>query len=554
MAAPSHSNRPLFLDELEVDGTDSIIVMVGRVWDVNATTGRYLSTDFVFSDSKVYRGGGQSLRVTLVWYCDYLLYREKTAFVGMVFQYKLYLSSTSSTVIYDNDDIPSLQELRSVTSLVEPNKEMMMVDCSQSREGTVEPNKEMMMTVTFQCKVMIEDIKRKSGWNYPSCGGEKCRKSVSRQAGNFLCETCNRTVDYPVLRYRLEVVVADDTAHTVVVMFHEIATELLKCFADFLIKAEAEVGFCYLIQPHSYIDTNLHIQFAEDDSCLPTAIRNLIGTTHVMELKSHTYYEYGSYESFKCWKINPTDLVDDDASSSNQLITVNGSEPSFKRLARKPSVCAPSKPNEEKMKKRYTEYTDNYSIFVRFASKIYKDSFKYHYKTVYKQSKDRITPSLSDLVKKSLRIHSNTTIRQDGRVQSYCGLTITEIDAWPFSLRVGRKTLKKAALTSAVVYVIEFQKRGLPHAYILLWLEEHLKCRTPSEIDDIISAELPSLTDDPAGYKVVTEYMLHGPCGKDTREGIDVTMFTDWFELNKCDPAARTHTYADIPKQYVWNE
>ncbi|GJS01305.1 retrotransposon protein, putative, ty1-copia subclass [Tanacetum coccineum] len=52
----------------------------------------------------------------------------------------------------------------------------------------------------------------------------------------------------------------------------------------------------------------------------------------------------------------------------------------------------------------------------------------------------------------------------------------------------------------AVVYVIKFQKRGLPHAHILLWLEDHCKCRTPGEIDDIISAELPSPMDDPAGY------------------------------------------------------
>ncbi|KAL6585637.1 hypothetical protein OROMI_002281 [Orobanche minor] len=64
-----------------------------------------------------------------------------------------------------------------------------------------------------------------------------------------------------------------------------------------------------------------------------------------------------------------------------------------------------------------------------------------------------------------------------------------------------------------VVYVIEFQKCGLPHAHILLWLEEHAKCKTPSEIDDIISAEIPSPTHDPDGYRVVTEYMLHGPCG-----------------------------------------
>ncbi|GKG35770.1 hypothetical protein Tco_0440924, partial [Tanacetum coccineum] len=65
------------------------------------------------------------------------------------------------------------------------------------------------------------------------------------------------------------------------------------------------------------------------------------------------------------------------------------------------------------------------------------------------------------------------------------------------------------------VYVIEFRKRGLPQAHILRWLEEHSKCKMPSEIDDIISAKLSSLTDDPAGYKVVTEYMLHGLCGKD---------------------------------------
>nr|GEY50095.1 uncharacterized protein [Tanacetum cinerariifolium] len=68
-----------------------------------------------------------------------------------------------------------------------------------------------------------------------------------------------------------------------------------------------------------------------------------------------------------------------------------------------------------------------------------------------------------------------------------------------------------------VVYVIEFQKRGLPHAYIILWLEEHSKCKTFGKVDDIISAEIPSLTADPDGYKVVTDYMMHGPCGKDAR-------------------------------------
>ncbi|GJQ97094.1 DNA helicase PIF1, ATP-dependent [Tanacetum coccineum] len=63
----------------------------------------------------------------------------------------------------------------------------------------------------------------------------------------------------------------------------------------------------------------------------------------------------------------------------------------------------------------------------------------------------------------------------------------------------------------SVVYVIEFQKQGLSNAHILLWLEENSKCKTATQIDDIISAELPSPMEDPEGYKVVTDYMLHGP-------------------------------------------
>nr|GEW59269.1 hypothetical protein [Tanacetum cinerariifolium] len=75
-------------------------------------------------------------------------------------------------------------------------------------------------------------------------------------------------------------------------------------------------------------------------------------TTHVLELKSHTYYEYGSFESFACWKINLTPLVEEGASSST--IEENADTPSlaFKRLSRTLSVCTPSKGPREKKKKR----------------------------------------------------------------------------------------------------------------------------------------------------------------------------------------------------------
>ncbi|GKD89636.1 hypothetical protein Tco_1365143, partial [Tanacetum coccineum] len=46
------TNVELFLDQLQVDVTEKIIVMIGRKWDVSSVTGRYLSMDFVVSDAK----------------------------------------------------------------------------------------------------------------------------------------------------------------------------------------------------------------------------------------------------------------------------------------------------------------------------------------------------------------------------------------------------------------------------------------------------------------------------------------------------------------------
>ncbi|CAN0838148.1 hypothetical protein LINGRAHAP2_LOCUS2004 [Linum grandiflorum] len=41
-----------------------------------------------------------------------------------------------------------------------------------------------------------------------------------------------------------------------------------------------------------------------------------------------------------------------------------------------------------------------------------------------------------------------------------------------------------------------------------------IKLKTPSIVDKIISAKLPDQLIDPVGYKAVTKFMLHGPCGQ----------------------------------------
>ncbi|KAD5961964.1 hypothetical protein E3N88_13437 [Mikania micrantha] len=65
----------------------------------------------------------------------------------------------------------------------------------------------------------------------------------------------------------------------------------------------------------------------------------------------------------------------------------------------------------------------------------------------------------------------------------------------------------------ADVYTIEFQKRGLPHCHILLWVTSPFKIREASSIDKYISAEIPDKKSDPILYQIITDLMMHGPCG-----------------------------------------
>jgi hypothetical protein len=65
----------------------------------------------------------------------------------------------------------------------------------------------------------------------------------------------------------------------------------------------------------------------------------------------------------------------------------------------------------------------------------------------------------------------------------------------------------------AHTYVVEFQKRGLPHAHILLIVDEEDKPKTIAEIDQRVSAELPDKAAQPDLWNAVTTHMFHGPCG-----------------------------------------
>jgi hypothetical protein len=75
--------------------------------------------------------------------------------------------------------------------------------------------------------------------------------------------------------------------------------------------------------------------------------------------------------------------------------------------------------------------------------------------------------------------------------------------------------LKKNCLgiVMAYIYVIQFQKRGLPNSHILIILNHQHKPRRRDDYDLFVSAEIPDPDEHPVLHETVTKCMMHGPCG-----------------------------------------
>ena len=78
---------------------------------------------------------------------------------------------------------------------------------------------------------------------------------------------------------------------------------------------------------------------------------NLFNTKHVFEIRSHTYYNYGDFESFTCtgvFPINDSTLSENDDAPEDSS---SNNKPGLKRLVRAPQLTTPCKPNDGKKRK-----------------------------------------------------------------------------------------------------------------------------------------------------------------------------------------------------------
>ena len=93
------------------------------------------------------------------------------------------------------------------------------------------------------------------------------------------------------------------------------------------------------------------------------------------------------------------------------------------------------------------------------------------------------------------------------------------------------------------IQVIEFQKRGLPQAHIIFWINKSDTKVIEENMDCTISAEIPDSKTHPRLYDDVMKHMIHGPCGKEYKsfpcmDGDNCTKkfykdFCDETELNR---------------------
>jgi hypothetical protein len=63
------------------------------------------------------------------------------------------------------------------------------------------------------------------------------------------------------------------------------------------------------------------------------------------------------------------------------------------------------------------------------------------------------------------------------------------------------------------VYTVEYQKRGLPHTHLIVFLDRSARLSTPEAVDNVICTEFPDEAVSPQLFAIVKHFMVHGPCG-----------------------------------------
>ncbi|XP_031108678.1 uncharacterized protein LOC116013169 [Ipomoea triloba] len=110
------------------------------------------------------------------------------------------------------------------------------------------------------------------------------------------------------------------------------------------------------------------------------------------------------------------------------------------------------------------------------------------------------------------------------------------------------KTQKLFGDICGVIYTIEFQKRGLPHAHILLFAKKINRANSAAKIDAIISTEIPDPDVDTEYHdgndRVTAEFMSSSINGRNGDVVDEINMYYDCRYISACEATWRLFGYA----------
>ncbi|CAN6817792.1 unnamed protein product [Brassica oleracea] len=137
--------------------------------------------------------------------------------------------------------------------------------------------------IDFLCTARVSRVEADKGWCYVACS--KCSKKLQRTVTSFECARCNNPHAVGSLRYRVEMVVTDDTAEGTFVCFDGVMTKLHNLRASEAVQLLGEEG----VNP--------------EDSVMPPFVAGMEGKTYTFQVRVTPYNFTVNHQTFTVSRI-----------------------------------------------------------------------------------------------------------------------------------------------------------------------------------------------------------------------------------------------------------
>ncbi|KAF2610009.1 hypothetical protein F2Q70_00009776 [Brassica cretica] len=137
--------------------------------------------------------------------------------------------------------------------------------------------------IDFLCTARVSRVETDQGWCYVACS--KCSKKLQCTVTSFECARCNNPHSVGSLRYRVEMVVADDTVEGTFVCFDGVMTKLHNLRTSEAVQLLAEEG----VNP--------------EDSVMPLLVAGMEGKTYTFQVRVTSYNFTVNHQTFTVSRI-----------------------------------------------------------------------------------------------------------------------------------------------------------------------------------------------------------------------------------------------------------